>query len=115
MFVLVVSTRNEIRFVTTREILHTINSFIMAFQGKIRSRRPKTPNLKGNQYSVTYYSLQLFTYFHRPVERGTRKGVGIFWIEDNSHYVMGVPLKDLDVLPAFFPIPELNEHVVGGR
>lgn len=31
------------------------------------------------------------------------------------HDVVGVPLKDLGADPALLPVPQLDEHVIGGR
>jgi hypothetical protein len=54
-------------------------------------------------------------YLDGPVEGSRSEGVGILGVEGELHDVVGVALKHLHTLPVLLPVPQLDEHVIGGR
>ena len=68
----------------------------MRLEGKVCGRRTQTPDLDC------------------PVQTSGCEGVGIFWIDRETHDIMTVSFKDLHTLPLSVPIPQLDGHVVRG-
>lgn len=55
------------------------------------------------------------TYLYGAIKRCTGKSIGVFWIESNLHYIVGMPLKYLCTHPTLFPVPKLYEHIIRWR
>ncbi len=54
---LIISTRDEERFVTACEVVQAIDTFLVAFQGEVRLRRRETPDLYSIHFSICYKTL----------------------------------------------------------
>lgn len=68
---------------------------LVGLEGEVGVRRAKAPDL------------------HCAVQTCGRECVGVFRIDGETHHVMAVALEYLNTFPTFFPVPELNCHVIG--
>ena len=93
-YIPVISSRYQIWFVTTLEIINAVDSFFMSFQRKIRSGSSQLPYL---QILSMKDRLEMCEYIHfdGTVKRGTGKLVVVLWVEHDHHDIVGVSLKDL--------------------
>jgi hypothetical protein len=51
--------------------------------------------------------------FDGPIQASRGKCVGVLWVDRKPHDIVAVTLENLDTLPAFFPIPQPDCHVIG--
>lgn len=78
-----------------RVIIDVVDTLgLVSFQGEVGVGRAKVPDLD------------------RPVQTRRSKSVGILGVDGHAHHVVAVALEDLNTLPAFLPIPQLNCHVI---
>mmetsp|Transcript_46336 Transcript_46336/g.148398 ORF Transcript_46336/g.148398 Transcript_46336/m.148398 type:complete len:371 (-) Transcript_46336:1547-2659(-) len=94
---LVVRARDEVGLVAAREVVDAVHPLLVPLQGEVGDGLPDTPHLDG------------------AVQGCRGEGVGVLGVEAHLHDVVGVPLEHLGALPILAPVPELDEHVIGGR
>jgi len=94
---LVISTRNQVRPVTTSKILNTVDTLFMSFKCEVRAALADGPD------------------FNASVEGSRSKSVRVLGVEHNLHHIMGVPFKNLSTGPVVFPVPKFDKHIIGAR
>lgn len=67
----------------------------MSLKRKVGVSRAEIPNLDG------------------PIQASRGKCVGVLWVDRKTHDIVTVTLENLDALPAFFPVPQSDCHVIG--
>ena len=94
---LVIAARHEVWLIGARVKVDIVDALIVGIHGEVGRGRSQGPHLDC------------------AIETCGSKSVGVFWIEGDGHDVVGVPFVNLDVAPAFVPVPSFDCHVVASR
>lgn len=93
----VVRGGQNVGFVRLRVVIDVIDTLcLVCFEGDICGRRAETP------------------YLDSAIETCRSKGIGVFWIDGETHDIVTVTLERLHAFPRLVPIPELDCHVIRG-